>query len=51
MENYNKALRQRKDLERKLSQYNREYKAQMTLLNLEKDSIEGGLLVRQQVTA
>lgn len=45
MESYNKQLRDRKELEKKLNLYERERKSTVNFINMEKSDIQGGLLV------
>ena len=45
MESYNKQLRDKRELEKKLSMYAKEQKSTINLLNMERSQIQGGLLV------
>lgn len=49
MERYNKTLKQKKDLERTLRMYMKEFRYQMAVMNMERSSVEGGLLVSVSV--
>ena len=45
MENYTKALRDKKELEKKLSLYAKEYKSSVNYIDMESSHIKGRLLV------